>query len=78
MSRNIYKDCNDNRKAIKELKEALASLKETIKVLEEVVNGKIMEVEAEVEAIEDCQFDIIDRLEKLEIDKGVIRERRKK
>ena len=78
MSRNIYKDCNDNRKAIKELKEALASIKETMKALEEVINGKIMELEAEVEAIEDCQFDIIDRLETIEMDKNVIRKRNKK
>lgn len=78
MSRNIYKDCNDNRKAIKELKEEVAKLTEKLKILEDTFDSNIIDINIKIDNIIEFDSDLLERIENLEIDKGIIRERRKK
>lgn len=78
MSRNIYKDNKKNKEDIKALQEEVAKLTEKLKILEDTFDSNIVDINIQIDNIIEFDSDLLGRIENLEIDNGIIRERRKK
>lgn len=78
MSRNIYKDNKKNKEDIKALQEEVAKLTEKLKILEDTFDSNIIDINIKIDNIIEFDSDLLERIKNLEIDKGIIRERRKK
>lgn len=78
MSRNIYKDNKKNKEDIKALQEEVAKLTEKLKILEDTFDSNIVDINIKIDNIIEFDSDLLERIENLEINKGIIRERRKK
>ena len=78
MSRNIYKDNKKNKEDIKALQEEVAKLTEKLKILEDTFDSNIVDINIKVDNIIEFDSDLLSRIVNMEIDKGIIRERRKK
>lgn len=78
MSRNIYKDNKKNKEDIKALQEEVAKLTEKLKILEDTFDSNIVDINIQIDNIIEFDSDLLGRIENLEIDNGIIRQRRKK
>lgn len=78
MSRNIYKDNKKNKEDIKALQEEVAKLTEKLKILEDTFDSDIVDINIKIDNIIEFDSDLLERIENLEMDKGIRRERRKK